>query len=477
MRKLLLLLVLLLPLAAPSKAQLCTDVSAEVSVEFGAQSLSTVTPDPTDSLVALSVSTTFQFRDTSNLSSAGSESLGGGLVGQAVWLDSDPHPFQNDWDAIVASDNASLQKLSPSSGMVTKAWERNFQRAGCTGDALGSLTAHMREPATPDFAATHATDLIYVGTSYSSVTSGGGSCGGEDSDNRLIAVRATDGATAWIFNSLKTDSVDTVSGLVLDLANDTLFAATERTASVNQHSVWAIDVLTGTKTWSVNAGRIQNQPILHDGRIYLATLEGAVKALDATNGSEIWSVDSFLPYTVDPTLVELAGGDTLIVAVDYLGSIRVVRDDDTAGTSINYITLPGGVVAAGPPIVDATGKALIGGNDGKVYPLDLLAGSVGTPITVDAATASVEHLLLEPPGLFATPASFLATTSDGLLARYCTTLGAPAAVPALGPLGLGGLAISFAWIGGMRARRASPRTEARKSPTKRTAGLFHGEPE
>jgi len=56
-------------------------------------------------------------------------------------------------------------------------------------------------------------------------------------------------------------------------------------------SVWAIDVLTGTRLWSVGAGRIQARPFLHDGRLCVATIAGSVKALDPADGSEIWSVD------------------------------------------------------------------------------------------------------------------------------------------------------------------------------------------
>jgi hypothetical protein len=58
---------------------------------------------------------------------------------------------------------------------------------------------------------------------------------------------------------------------------------------------------------------------------------------------------------------------------------------------------------------------------------------------------------------------------------HCTTLGALPAAPVLRPLGLGGVATSFFWVGAMRARRASSPIEPHKSPTRRMAGLSHGE--
>jgi len=120
----------------------------------------------------------------------------------------------------------------------------------------------------------------------------------------------------------------------------------------------------------------------------------------------------------------------MILAVDYIGRLRVVRDDGASGSTTQYVTLPNGAIAAGPPIADDAGRALVGADDGQVYPVDLVAGTIGMPIAVDAPTASVLHLLLEPPGLFASQASFLAATSEGRLERHCTTLGAPPAVPA-----------------------------------------------
>jgi len=218
----------------------------------------------------------------------------------------------------------------------------------------------------------------------------------------------------------------------------------------------------------VNAGRIQVAPGLHGGRLYVATLPGEIKALDPTTGSEHWSFSGGLPLAAgrELTVWQLANGDTLIAIVDFTGQLRVVRDDDTSATPVAWFQLPTGspgmpgaggaptVAATSGIVADVTGAGLVGADDGKVYPVDLVNGTVGTPIAVDAITESVPHLVLEPPGAFASPASFLVATSSNVIARYCTTLGEPPSVTALGPHGSAALFALLLGAGTLLRQRA-----------------------
>lgn len=403
-----------------NSARFCADTSVLASADLGNDALSRPEPSPDGSGVAVGQSTSFHGRAASSLVSAGSFSMAGSIRGGPLWHG----------DAVFAGvDQGSVYRLRPPpsidpiQGVWAQDWVDSFQRSGCTQDGVAQeLVLHDRTTATAAFKAQYPIDLVYVGTFYSGVGSG---CGGENTDNKLYAINSDTGGIIWTFNGLNTQDIDVVAGFVLDPSTDRLFFAAERTASTSQHSVWAIDVLTGSKLWSVNAGRIQTRPLLHDGRLYVSTVAGSVKALDPADGSEIWSVDDTLPYVVDLVLAPQANGDLLILAVDFFGRLRVVRDDGASGSSTQYITLPNNAVASGPPIADDAGHALVGADDGQVYPIDLATGSVGTPIAVDVQTASVSHLLLEPPDIFASPASFLAATSEGLLARHCTNLGVP----------------------------------------------------
>jgi hypothetical protein len=112
---------------------------------------------------------------------------------------------------------------------------------------------HLRRLATGDFKNEYSTDLVYVGTALGSA--GGAPCSGSSVLNQVRAVRVTDRATVWAFNGDGLTPVDVVVGMVLDRTEqtitnagststtakleDTLFVATERTASVNQHSLYA----------------------------------------------------------------------------------------------------------------------------------------------------------------------------------------------------------------------------------------------
>jgi len=163
--------------------------------------------------------------------------------------------------------------------------------------------------------------------------------------------------------------------------------------------------------------------------------------------------------------VERPNGDVWVVAVTLLGQIAVVRDDGTAGTVLHAIDLPGDVRATTRVVADASGRALVGADDGQLYPVDLVAGTLGTPLLVDAtADAEISDLVPEPPCAFATPSSVLVQNDQGLVARYCSTLGSVAAVPGLGAWGvtllMGALAatagLGLAWrnarTGGAAAR-------------------------
>ncbi|MDZ7785362.1 MAG: PQQ-binding-like beta-propeller repeat protein [Halioglobus sp.] len=183
-------------------------------------------------------------------------------------------------------------------------------------------------------------------------------------------------------------------------------------------------------------GRVQSVPALADGRLYVASLSGGLHVFDAATGTAYWSLDLGVPVQVDPVAVKLNGGEVVLAVVDVFGEIHVIRDEGTNGNVVAAFQLPTGSLATGAPgpaiaavsaiVADAAGRALVGADDGKLYPIDLLAGTVGTPIDVDATSSEVTEVVLEPPGLFSSPASVLVGSSAGTLARYCTEVGAAA---------------------------------------------------
>ena len=120
----------------------------------------------------------------------------------------------------------------------------------------GRRGERVRAPQSAAFQAQNSDGMIYVGTAYCSTTS----------ENRVYGINATSGAAYWSFNNPGgVFDMDTVHGMLLDRANDVLYVTTDRRLSSTQHSVWAIDVLTGAKLWSVSAGMAKTNPVQISG--------------------------------------------------------------------------------------------------------------------------------------------------------------------------------------------------------------------
>lgn len=450
-------------LPSAANAQLCADTAPlAFDSSLAGESLS-VASDPTSSrVVSLQANTAYEL-DATSLGILDDTSLSDdGIAIRFDRVSPEETAFITQTDGYVeayAQENATSWLVS---------WTRRLSRAGCPLDTLarGPAAHHPRAIATPSFVGTFGDDLLYVGTSFvqHSSQSYPACTGTYNADNRVYALEASSGDIAWVFNLMEGSDVDQIAGMALDPQADRLYVASERTYASDQPSLRALDVLSGTEVWSADAGRIQVAPVLHGGRLYIATVAGEIKALDPATGSEYWSFPGGVPFTAgaELTLWDLANGDTLIASVDLFGQLRVVRDDGPSGDAVAWFRLPDGAAGmVGAPSVQATsrivtdesGTGLVSADDGKVYPVDLVTGTVGTPVAVDAVTESVPHLVLEPPGAFASPASFLVATSGGVIARYCTTVGAPPAVPALGPWALGALASALLAVGASQFTR------------------------
>ena len=276
----------------------------------------------------------------------------------------------------------------------------------CLSDILWATPIVQPWPTSSDaFKAKYSFDLIYAGSAHY--------C---DQENVIVAMNGNNGLIEWEFNATGTKDMSRVWGMAQEVGSDLLFVATE---SRGYDTLWAIDVLTGTFVWSANKTGIRTVPLLLDGRIYVCTLPGHIKAFDQTTGTALWTISNGeIPLIYDPVIAKTPGGDVFIASVDYNGKLWVVRDDNFYASSVWSLDLPG-TTASGPLIVGPGGENLfVGGADGRIYQLDLATGTIeASRLTV--TNEVVTGLAIQKDDTTGRRPSLFATTDGGRILRYC----------------------------------------------------------
>ncbi|HBQ39827.1 MAG TPA: outer membrane protein assembly factor BamB, partial [Halieaceae bacterium] len=124
------------------------------------------------------------------------------------------------------------------------------------------------------------------------------------------------------------------------------------------------------RLWSTGVGDGQGdglyriEPVIGDGRIYAASADGEVNALDVTNGRRVWDADLELP---------ISGGVGLYENSIFLGASDgfVIRLDASNGDLVWRAAVTGEVLA--PP--QGNGKVVVAQTyDGKLHGLDFTTG-------------------------------------------------------------------------------------------------------
>lgn len=125
-----------------------------------------------------------------------------------------------------------------------------------------------------------------------------------------------------------------------------------------------------SKIWSAKAGKgegrvgVRQGPVVADGRVYAAAVEGGVRAFDLQTGNVIWHYESELRLSGGP-----GAGDGLVVIGGLDG--EVIALDAATGAERWQAKVPGEVIAA--PTV-GQGSVFVRSNDGRVTALDAASG-------------------------------------------------------------------------------------------------------
>lgn len=131
-------------------------------------------------------------------------------------------------------------------------------------------------------------------------------------------------------------------------------------------SLYRYDLVRGKYLWSKRIGPIETELLIHNKRIYVATLYNGIHCLDAASGEEIWHFKTGGQLHSSPALAE----GTLLFGCDDK-NLYALRSD--SGRLLwRYTT--GAEITATPAVDDSA--VYIGSNDSSLYSLRLDNGEL-----------------------------------------------------------------------------------------------------
>lgn len=130
-------------------------------------------------------------------------------------------------------------------------------------------------------------------------------------------------------------------------------------------NITALDASNGTIIWSSpTEDFVRSSPVIADGVLYVGSFDGYVYALNASTGSKIWKYRTASPVESSPTIfgdtLFFGSNDTRIYALEKSGKIKWFNDD------------PEGPITSSPAVAD--GKVFVGSWDNKTYAFDIYTG-------------------------------------------------------------------------------------------------------
>src|SRR5579871_3717865 len=193
----------------------------------------------------------------------------------------------------------------------------------------------------------------------------------------VVALNTTDGSVKW-----QTDLVNPqTQGINLSppaVANGTVYAGANYNAEINGHpgAMYALSEKTGTPLWSAISwcnSYIYSPPTVGGGLVYFGDGFGALTAVDASTGAQVWAVNVFTgDLTCDGNEGEVSGAP-VYASNRTLGNVVYVGADDTAhmvGNFSAYSASTGALLWQTPmaPVVDtgvlAGGRVFVNAYDG-----------------------------------------------------------------------------------------------------------------
>ncbi len=241
-------------------------------------------------------------------------------------------------------------------------------------------TAQIRAYSNAAFKAAATDDLLFAATRNVSTT-----------NNQVFALRASDGAVVWAFNSTATYSMDYIVGTPwMDYTRNRLWVASRAGASGNQPSLWVINTLDGSLVQSFALGHLQVAPTMSydETTVYVGNTSGRLYAIDANTVAQKWSSFSNLGSAVIGYVWEDLSTTGRLYFTTANGQVWCLQDNGAgsppnAGSPVWKRAVAG---ASTPLLLD---KLYVGSTDGKVHQIDPTTGVDQKQFTVGDGTSTV----------------------------------------------------------------------------------------
>ncbi len=126
-----------------------------------------------------------------------------------------------------------------------------------------------------------APNLVFVGTRNAT------------SANKLYALDPATGAVVGtpFDNGGGSSAIGIITGITVDYATNYVYFTSRAAGVGSSHTLWCLNATGGTlaKVWSLAVGDVDGSPVLYEGRIYVGTNTGQVRAVDATTHLVVWT--------------------------------------------------------------------------------------------------------------------------------------------------------------------------------------------
>jgi len=126
-----------------------------------------------------------------------------------------------------------------------------------------------------------APNRVYVGTRNAT------------SPNRVYALDPATGAVVGtpFDNGGGTSAIGIITGITVDYATNHVYFTSRAAGGGSSHTLWCLDGASPTlaRLWSLPVGDVDGSPVLYQGRVYVGTNAGQVRAVDATTHLVVWS--------------------------------------------------------------------------------------------------------------------------------------------------------------------------------------------